>query len=313
MTVETFPDVRRDPTAVLTTGTFDGVHLGHAAVLGYVVERARAVGGTPTLVTFDPHPREVLGLGDVELLTTVDERARLASALGIERVVMVPFTRHLSALTPGAWVRDLLAGAIGLREIVVGYDHRFGHRRAGSVDTLEALSSDLGFAVDVVPELVVQAGEKGLAVSSTQIRDALRAGDAAGAARRLGRAHTLPGTVVRGAQRGRAIGFPTANLALASDRLLVPADGVYATRVALGDTLHDAMTNIGTRPTVEQEGGRTIETHLLDFVGDLYGRAIRVAFHARLRDERRFSGLEALETQLREDAGQARRALSGLS
>ena len=316
MMVETFPDLAPDPSSVLTTGTFDGVHLGHAAVLRYVVERARAVGGTPTLVTFDPHPREVLGLGAVDLLTTVAERARLAGALGIERVVVVPFTRELSTLSPEAWVRDLLGGAIGLREIVIGYDHRFGHARAGSVQTLRALAREHAFGVDVVPELVVDGGERGLAVSSSAIRDALRAGDAAGASARLGRAHALPGTVVRGAQRGRTIGFPTANLQPVSDRLLVPADGVYATRVQVGDAgvaWHDAMTNVGTRPTVEEGGGRTIESHLLGFDGDLYGRAVRVAFHRRLRDERRFDGLDALTAQLREDAEQARRALSRLS
>ena len=313
MTVETFPNVHRDAAAVLTTGTFDGVHLGHAAVLRYVVERARALGGTPTLVTFDPHPREVLGLGAVDLLTTVADRARLAGDLGIERVVVVPFTRDLSMLSPEAWVGDLLESAIGLREIVIGYDHRFGHARAGSVDTLRALSVSLGFGVDVVPEFVVGGGERGLSVSSSEIRDSLRVGDAAGTAARLGRAYALPGTVVRGAQRGRTIGFPTANLAPVSNRLLVPADGVYATRVAIDGAWHDAMTNVGTRPTVEQGGGRTIESHLLAFDGDLYGQAIRVAFHDRLRDERRFSGLDALTAQLREDAGQARQALSRLS
>ena len=323
MTVETFPDVRRDVSAVLTTGTFDGVHLGHAAVLRYVVERARAVGGTPTLVTFDPHPREVLGLGRVDLLTTVAERARLAGDLGVERVVVVPFTRELSELSPDAWVRDLLLGAVGMREIVVGYDHHFGHRRAGTVDTLRTLGDaggTPGFSVDVVPQLVVDAGERGLAVSSTRIRDALRAGDAAGAAARLGRAYALSGEVARGAQRGRTIGFPTANLAPESDRLLVPADGVYATRVQIGGAArpdggawHDAMTNVGTRPTVGEGGARSIETHVLDFAGDLYGRRITVAFHRRLRDERRFDGLDALAAQLREDAGQARQALFGLS
>ena len=314
MTVETL-GARRVPDSVLTTGTFDGVHLGHAAVLRYVVDRARARGGVPTLVTFDPHPREVLGHGAVELLTTVERRAALAADLGIERVVVVPFTRALSALSAEAWVRDLLLGEVGMREIVIGYDHRFGHGRAGDAAGLQRLGEAHGFAVDVVPELVAEGGEHGLHVSSSEIRDALRAGDVRGAADRLGRDYALAGEVVRGAQRGRTLGFPTANLRPESPRLLVPADGVYATRATVEglDRELGGMTNVGTRPTVADGGARSVETHLFDLDADLYGRRMTLRFAGRLRDERRFDGLDALAAQLHEDAGQARSALFGLS
>ena len=313
MTVETLGE-RRVPDSVLTTGTFDGVHLGHAAVLRYVVDRARAVDGVPTLVTFDPHPREVLGQGRVELLTTVERRADLAGALGVERVVVVPFTRAMAGLSAEAWVRDLLLGEVGMREVVIGYDHRFGQGRGGDAALLRALGAEHGFAVDVVPELVVEGGERGLGVSSSEIRAALRAGDVRGAADRLGRDYALAGEVVRGAQRGRTIGFPTANLR-PDPRLLVPADGVYATRAVVEGVEGElwGMTNVGTRPTVDDGGARSVETHLLDVDGDLYGRRLELRFAERLRDERRFGGLDALTAQLREDAGQARKVLAQVS
>src|SRR5688500_7218909 len=210
MRIETFAGAVRDPQAVLTTGTFDGMHLGHQAILRYLVARAAEIGGTPTVVTFDPHPREVLFGQQVPLLTTVAERAAHAGTLGVERMVVVPFTRELASLSPAEYVKSVLLQAIGMREAVVGYDHHFGKDRRGNRALLEELGATLGFTVDVIPEQVFE----GDPVSSSRIRHLLMdAGDAAGAAALLGRPYAFSGTVVPGDGRGKTIGYPTANLA----------------------------------------------------------------------------------------------------
>lgn len=310
MRIETGSDLLCNHRSVLTTGTFDGVHLGHQDILRYLVRRAGEIDGVPTVVSFDPHPREVLGAEHVPLLTTLDERAELLEGLGVERFVVLPFTRDLSLLDPDAYVEDVLIRQVGLREIVIGYDHRFGNRRAGDASTLERLGAQHGFSVDVIPK----HSEAGTAVSSSRIRRQLEdEGDAAGAARLLGRPYRLAGTVVAGDQRGRTIGFPTANVQLEDSRKLVPRIGVYAVRVELADgTRHGGMMNVGYRPTFETDGGVTVEVHLLNFTGDLYGRTLRVDVLTRLRDEQRFDGVDALVAQLHEDLRQANDVLAGL-
>ena len=303
-----FEEVVRDDRAVLTTGTFDGVHLGHQAILRYLVGRAQEVGGVSTVVTFDPHPREVLGGPPVPLLTTLDERADLVEALGVERFVVLPFTRDLSLLEPEAYVEEVLLGQVGLREIVIGHDHRFGRHRRGDHALLEALGARHGFTVDVIPEQVV----KGVTVSSTQVRQALQeSGDARQAAALLGRPYSFAGTVVRGDQRGRVLGFPTANLRPQHPRKLLPKPGVYAVRCEARPGRFDGMMNVGRRPTFETDGAVQAEVHLFGFGGDLYGMALRVHVVERLRDEQKFGGVEALIAQLHEDRAQAARALAG--
>lgn len=302
MTRETAPAITRDDRSVVTTGTFDGVHLGHQAILHYLVERAGAVGGVPTVVTFSPHPREVVTGEPVPLLTTLDERADLLASLGVERFVVLPFSRDLSLLEPEAYVEDVLRGTVGLREIVIGYDHRFGRGRAGSRETLERLGARDGFTVDVIPEQV----ERGTTVSSTQIRRLLEAGDAEGAAALLGRPYRITGTVVHGDARGRLIGFPTANVEPTHRRKVVPKVGVYAVRVTLRDgATHGGMMNVGRRPTFEADGAVRAEVHLFDFAGDLYGHTVAVDVLARLRDEMRFDGVDALVARLGEDRAEA--------
>ena len=213
------PGITRDDRSVVTTGTFDGVHLGHRAIVAYLVERAREIGGVPTVVTFSPHPREVITGQRVPLLTTLDERAALLERLGVERFVVLPFSRALSQLSAEDYVRDVLLGGVGMQDIVVGYDHRFGRGREGSRETLERIgaeSSGRGFSVDVIPEQVYGDGEgtaAGVTVSSSAIRRMLLDdGDARGASDLLGRPYRLSGLVVKGDQRGRTIGFPTANV-----------------------------------------------------------------------------------------------------
>lgn len=308
MILENGPDeIIRNDASVLTTGTFDGVHLGHQAILEYLAERATAVGGTATVVTFDPHPREVLGAGHVSILTTLEERAEALAEHGVERFVVLPFTRDLSMLEPDDYVTDVLLGTVGMQEIVIGYDHRFGRNRAGDRSTLEALGRKHGFSVDVIPAQIVDE----IAVSSTKIRGALlNEGDVQLAAALLGRPYSLAGTVIKGDQRGRQIGFPTANLRAEHPRKLVPKPGVYAVRADTISGSFDGMMNIGRRPTFETDGSVQAEAHLLGFDGDLYGTLLRVHFVERLRDERRFDGVDALVAQLHEDQKQAERALS---
>ena len=307
MTREHGDDLTPDSRSVVTTGTFDGVHVGHQAIVRYLVDRAAEVGGVPTVVTFDPHPREVLTGHAVPLLTTLEERADALQELGVQRFVVIRFSRDLSLLEPEDYVREVLVEGVGMREIVIGYDHRFGRKARGDRALLEALGPDLGFSVDVIPEQIL--GD--VTVSSTEVRRQLaKHGDAAQAARLLGRPYRITGTVVRGDGRGRTIGYPTANVQPADPRKLVPAVGVYAARVTLPDgTEARAMMNVGRRPTFETDGARTIEVHLFDVDRDLYGLRVAVDLVARLRDERRFSGVDALVDQLDRDAEAAKAAL----
>jgi riboflavin kinase / FMN adenylyltransferase len=299
--------IRRDERSVLTVGTFDGVHLGHQAIIRYLCSRARAVDGVAAVVSFDPHPREVVTGERVPLLTTLDERAELLDELGVERFVVLPFTRDLSMLEPEEYVRRVLVEMIGLREIVIGYDHRFGRNRSGGRETLEALSGSYGFTVDVIPEQVVAD----ITVSSSKIRKLLAAeGDVRGAAELLGRPYHLTGTVIRGDQRGRAIGFPTANHRVHGETKLVPKPGVYAVRASSSDLSAAGMMNIGTRPTFDDGEQVHVEVHLFDTERDLYGRDLRIAFIERIRDERRFESIEELVEQLSSDEARCRQVLA---
>lgn len=289
--------------AAWTIGNFDGVHLGHR----HIVERLRseaARSGVPAwALTFDPHPVAVLRPDQpLSLLTSIERRLELLEALGLDGILVTPFDARLSRLAPDAFGASLLAGTLGARGVVVGSNFRFGARRVGDIGLLEQLGAIHGFAVDAVEPVTVD----GEVVSSTRVRAALARGDVADAARLLGRPHDAGGLVVEGQRRGRTLGFPTANLAELDASL--PRDGVYACRVWWdGARQHRGVANLGVRPTVG--AGRSVEVHVLDHDEDLYGRRIRVAFVARLRDERRFDGLEALQGQIARDVEQARAAL----
>ena len=224
-----YDQVLRDDGAVVTTGTFDGVHLGHQAILRYLAQRADERGGTATVVTFHPHPREVLSDEPIPLLTTIDERADLLAAHGVGRFVVLPFTRALSLMEPEQYVREVLMERVGLGEIVIGYDHRFGRARVGDRALLERMGARSGFSVDVIPEQT----EAGVTLSSSEVRRALQAGEARRATALLGRPYSFAGLVVRGDGRGHTIGFPTANVQPEHARKLIPATGVYAVRARL--------------------------------------------------------------------------------
>jgi len=289
----------------VTIGNFDGVHRGHQALVAETVARAREAGGESVALTFDPHPARVLAPSRVPpWLTSPEQKAELLAELGIDVIAVLPFTPEVAALAPEAFARGVLAGTLGARHVVVGAEFRFGHRKAGDAALLRTLGETLGFAVRAVPPVV----EGGRPVSSSRVRKALAEGDAAHAASLLGRPYFVDGTVVEGERRGRAIGVPTANLE--TDGALLPARGVYAGRGRLpGGQARLAVVNVGERPTF---GGRTVtvEAHILDYSGDLYGRRLRLSFAARLRDERRFAGAEALVEQIRRDVERARALVS---
>ena len=298
-------DIERDDSSVVTVGTFDGVHRGHQAILDYLLRRAEQRAGTSTLISFDPHPRSVVHDQKVPLLTTVEERAELLEAYGLDRFVVVPFTSAFSSLDAREYVEQVLVEGVGLSEITVGYDHRFGKGREGDVDLLRSMGQEYAFDVDVIPAQEVHDH----VVSSSSIRALLADdGDVEEAADLLGRPYRLSGGVERGEGRGRKIGFPTANLHLDPDKL-VPAIGVYAVAVTLpgGDT-RPGMMNIGRRPTFDGMDV-TVEVHLLDFEGDLYGEALSVQFLQRLREERKLESADALAVQLSEDKRHCKRVI----
>ena len=290
---------------VLTLGNFDGVHLGHRAIVQRAVSEARAVGGQVVVLTFHPHPVAVLAPErSPPLLQSLRDRLALLRDLGADVTVVQRFTPRFAALEPEAFVRDFLGTHLELLHVVVGYNVSFGRGRAGSVETLRTLGPRLGFAVDAVGPVTV--GEE--QVSSTALRRMVAAGDVRSAQAFLGRRFTLRGRVVRGEQRGRTLGFPTANLHQPRG-LLLPADGVYAVRARLDGRAHPAVLNIGMRPTFGTLQ-RTVEAHLLDFDQLLYGRWLVLELVDRLRGEQRFAGPEALRQAIAADVTRAREVLA---
>lgn len=288
---------------VVALGNFDGVHLGHQAVLDRAVEEARARDGRVVAATFWPHPRSVLGRGDAPgLLTTMEGRREALLRYGADDVREVRFDRELSQKSPEKFVRDVLVGEMGASAVVVGENFRFGHKAAGDVGDLRRLMREAGgeaYAVEV-------RGGRG-EISSTRIRALLAEGNVEEAAKLLGRPYAVRGEVVVGDRRGRTIGFPTANVRPDPD-VVVPARGVYACLVRVGEEEYAACTNVGVAPTFER-GESRIEAHLLDFEGDLYGEDVDVMFLNRIRGERRFSGVEELKAQIGRDVEEARRLI----
>ena len=300
------PGIPRDRGAVVTVGTFDGVHRGHWAVLQEIRRRALATGRRSVLLTFDPHPLRIVRPGQAPpLLTTPIEKKEILAESGLDYAVFLAFTPALSRYEPRRFVLEVLVERLGVEELVIGHDHGFGRGRSGDAETLKQIGSEFGFAVDVVPPVIQDGG----AISSSAIRGALRAGDPQAAALGLGRPYSLRGLVVRGEGRGRQLGFPTANLVVASSEKLIPATGIYAVSGVTRSGSFDGALHLGPRPTF-RGSPPTIELHLLDFDGDLYGEVIRVDFMKRLRDVRPFDGVGALIAQMREDVGEARSALA---
>ncbi len=291
----------------VTVGTFDGVHRGHYDVLRRLVDLAASRQMASVLVTFAPHPTEVLRPASAPLLLTPGmEKLEALATIGLDYCAVLPFTTTLAALTAAEFVRDVLRPRFRMATLMIGHDHGFGRDRAGGREQLLALGHTDGFHVETVAPV---ATSDGTVVSSSAIRRAVAEGDLEGARRALGRRYSVAGVVQRGDQRGRTIGFPTINLGAAAPRKLVPPAGVYAAIVQTPAGAHGAMVNLGARPTVGDQR-HTLEAHLFDFSGDLYGACVRVDFVAPLRPIQRFVGLEELTAQLAADGLAARTALT---
>jgi len=292
-------NIERVPNTVLTVGTFDGVHRGHRALIEKVVEKARKRNARSVVVTFDPHPREIInpGKSGIQMLTTLKERSELLEDIGVDVLLVIPFDRDFSLLTSEEFVRDVIYKHVGVSEFVIGYDHQFGSDREGTIDTIEKLGKDLGFDSHVVSKQ--EMGD--VTISSTLIRKTLsEEGDVKQAAEYLNRRYLLNGIVTHGDQRGKPIGFPTANLKPEHENKVIPKNGVYAVRVRVDGTWYGGMMNIGIRPTFEGQE-RTLEVHIFEFDEDIYGQTIQVRFVDRIREEMKFEGIEELKKQLLQD------------
>jgi len=300
--------VEPEANSVVSVGTFDGVHRGHQRLVERVKELAAERGGCATLVTFEPHPQLVLQKTDkppIRILTTLEEKREIVRQLGVDRFVVLAFTDDFSRMSAREFVLEVLVKRIGCAAIVVGPDHGFGKRREGTIETLRELGGEFGFAVEVVPELVLDGRE----VSSTAIRKTLELeGDVRTAAEMLGRPYEVRGVVGRGAGRGRDLGFPTANLVLDTPHKLLPKDGIYAGKAVVRGETFPAAINIGVRPTFNG-GHRVVEAHILGNVGNLYGTHIRIQFVERIRDEVAFRTAAELVERMKEDVEETLRIL----
>ncbi|MBN7816711.1 bifunctional riboflavin kinase/FAD synthetase [Algoriphagus pacificus] len=303
---EGLSDIPKIPNPVVTSGTFDGVHLGHQKILNRIREIARNIQGETVLITFWPHPRLVLYPDEhkLRLLSTFEEKTKLLRSFGIDHLVTIPFTKEFSQLSSREFIEMVLVDKIQTKKLVIGYDHRFGKNREGSFEYLQQHHSKFGFELEEISRQDVDE----IGVSSTKIRTALETGNISTATSCLGRPYELNGLVIKGQQIGRSIGFPTANIHIPNDYKLIPKDGVYAVEASVNGSLYKAMLNIGNRPTV---GGtkKTVEAHLFDFQGDLYDKQVTIYLRAFLREEQKFENLEALKNQLALDQKMAKSLL----
>lgn len=285
---------------VVTLGVFDGLHLGHQLVMQTVVERARALGATPTCVTFDPHPRAVLHTESAPpLLQTFDQKIEALGVLGIEQTIVIRFTREFAQVRAREFLRDVLDERLHAKEVYLGRGFAFGHGREGNIELLRKVSGELGFHADEVPEVRL----RGQRISSSRIRALLAEGRVNLARRMLGRPYGVEGRVVRGAERGRKLGFPTANVH--PQNRVIPRAGVYVTATLIEGEWRRSVTNVGVRPTFESAAEPSIETFVINWAGDLYGDVVRVRFLRRLRDERMFASVEELKRQIDADRRRA--------
>lgn len=283
---------------VVTSGTFDGVHIGHQKILRRLKEISAQVKGETVVITFWPHPRMVVAddSQNLQLISTIEEKKALLEAQGIDHLIIIPFTRSFSELSSDDFIRQVLVDKIGTQKLVIGYDHKFGRNREGSFEFLKANAATYGFEVEEIPRQDIEQ----TAISSSRIRKALSSGQVELAHELLGRPYALSGTVTKGQQLGRTIGFPTANILVKEAYKLIPIRGVYVIRAFYQQQYFLGMLNIGTRPTVNGTN-TTIEAHLFDFDKDIYGEMIQIEFLHFLREEQKFDGLDALIAQLQVD------------
>jgi len=284
--------------AVVTTGTFDGLHLGHQKIISHLQEVANKINGETVIITFHPHPRLVLfpDDNDLKLLSTLDEKIELLAKANINHLIIIPFDKSFSRLTSLEFVRNILINTIGTKKLVIGYDHHFGRNREGNFESLKELSSNFDFDVEEIPAQDVN----NVAVSSSKIRKSLLEGNVAYAAELLSYNYCITGKVVEGNKLGRTIGYATANIFVDDKYKLIPSNGVYAVLVHFGNQCFKGMMNIGVRPTVDGTK-QTIEAHIFDFNADIYNQNIKVEFVEFIRYEVKFDGLESLKNQLAKD------------
>jgi len=295
-------DFNKLENSVVTSGTFDGVHIAHQKILQRLVELARKAGGESVVVTFWPHPRFVLDKNDnsLKLLSTFEEKTAFIEKMGVDHLVRIEFTQEFSQLSSDEFIRKILVDKIGTKKLIIGYDHRFGKNREGSFEYLAENAQQYGFSVEEIPRQVVDD----TAVSSTKIRKALLKGEVETALEFLGRPYSITGKVVAGAQVGKDLGFPTANIQVKEEYKLIPEDGTYAVHVFHQSKQYNGMLNIGYRPTVNGSS-KTIEVNIFNFSKNIYGHQLRVHFIKRIRSEKKFSDLKALKIQLDHDRKEA--------
>jgi len=285
---------------VLALGNFDGIHRGHLAIFCQVVAQAKAIGGTSMVFTFDPHPSRVLAPATAPpLLTTFEQKMRLLADVGLAVGLRIPFTEAFARQQPLAFIRDVLCQQIGVHDLVVGHDFRFGHDRAGTVELLQAQATTYGYGVTVVPAIT----QDGMVVSSTNIRHLIEQGEVEATARLLGRFYAIGGPVVEGFRRGASLGFPTANIQSVNE--IIPRTGVYAVRVEWEGRHYAGVANVGYNPTFGN-AGLSVEAHLFDFSADLYGATLSVEFVKKIRHECKFASVHELAAQIARDSEKAR-------
>jgi riboflavin kinase / FMN adenylyltransferase len=281
---------------VLTLGVFDGLHLGHQRIMQTVIEQARKVNAVPTAITFDPHPRAVMHPENAPpLLQTLDQRLAALEFLGIEQAIVIRFNKDFASIEAESFLREIVHDRLHAKEVYLGKGFAFGKNRNGNIELLRRMSQELGFFADEVPEVQL----RGQRISSSRIRELLACGKINLARRMLGRPYGVEGTIIHGAERGRTIGFPTANLK--PKNRVIPRFGVYATATLINDVWRKSITNIGVRPTFENEAEPSIETYIFDYDGNLYGDVLRVRFLHRIRDEKKFNGIDELKNQIQKD------------
>jgi len=291
--------VERLTNSVVTVGTFDGVHEGHKALMETLVERAKTRSARSVVVTFDPHPRTIINSKSdgIKLLTTLRERSEVLESIGVDELVVIPFTRDFSLLTSEQFVKDVIYDKIGISEFVIGYDHHFGKDRSGTIETLKKLGPELGFDIQVVSKK--EMGDT--TVSSTVVRkEIIEQGDMNRVTELLGRSYMLNALVIHGDERGRTIGFPTANLQPEHPDKALPKNGIYAVKIRVDETWYNGMMNIGVRPTFDGQT-KSLEVNIFDFDEMIYGKTVQIRFFDRIRDEKKFSGTNELKEQLGKD------------
>ena len=306
---ELTPEVQfKEP--IVTLGTYDGVHLGHQEIIRTMVAKAKSQGSESVLLTFHPHPRMVLypDSHTVRLIDTVEEKLKKLEKLGLDTVILYPFTSKFSRLSAVEFVRDVLVGQIGVKQMLVGHDHHFGKNREGDFQQL----ADMGAIYDFTVKEIKAFEQDGTAISSTKIRKALSEGDMRTAEKFLGTPYQLSGTVIHGNKLGRTIGFPTANIEMDQATKMLPAIGVYAVKTELNGRVLNGVMNIGKKPTVQQTEKISIEVFIFDFSEDIYGETLTISFYDRLRGEQQFGSVDELKEQLGKDAQKARTLLTAL-